>query len=486
MFLRTALSIVMAGAAFLLSCGDESTSPTPSGNGDSMSTTTISGNLVTTDTPLARRVGTVATAAVSGYRIIAQALETRRIYIVTTESDGGFEFTVPGNDSYTFHILDDDYFYVAPVILDEFDPEADEVPEGMEVDTVDTDLGDVILSEDQFVAVLTSGDVVSIDSTMIAAAVNGIPAGADDQGAGTCSHSGSSLDIDGDGVINIMDSDDDGDGILDEFDDDWQQECYSEMGHIGLFSNFHSPLDEAGNPPVSPSDNQYVITVEFVVHESHENKVSSVCVDGPAYLDQFQINYSMGMTANWEEHNEKELIEGYGEGLLVADDERWGAFLYGTAAAHVWDVVEPGDVWVFEITYTENGTQYTELMAKKINFVFHDTPRNVYINGQLWTSATMYYLPDTVVFKWDTISALPGMTYTVGFIPHVNGRQYNDGGAGGCEAGVNGDSAVFVFADTVETGDTIELYHIDVIASDPYGDNAKTQGGFVSKWLSVE
>ncbi len=482
MFLRKAVLISALLGVFLISCTDDSTNPSQGDPGGSAATVGIGGRLLDAGTPQPKISGIRTAEAIEGYKIIAQALETERIYVVTTETDGSFEFIVPSDDSYTFHILNDDYFYVAPVVLDEFDSNDNEVPEGMEVDTADVDLDDVLLDEDGFVAFLAAGDLVSVDSAMMAEATNGIPVGADNQGTETGSYSGSSLDIDGDGVINIMDSDDDGDGILDEFDEDWHQESFSSIGHIGLFSNFHSPLDQAGNPPVSPVDNHYIITVEFVVHGGHEDKVTEVSVDGPAYLDQFEINYSDGLAANWESHNEKTLIKGYGAGLLVTDDERWGGFIYGTEAAHVWDVVTPGDVWIFEITYTDNGTEYTELMAKKINFVFHDTPRDVYINDGQWTSQTVYDLPDTVVFNWDIITALPGMTYTVGYIPWVNGQQYDEDGSGDFEAGIDGDSVIFIFTDTVLSGDTIESYHIDVIASDSYGDNAKTMGGSISKW----
>jgi len=483
MNLRKAAPIVVMSCIFLLSCGDDASVPSQGDQDAPVGTASISGRLAATTLSAARANSATAVNAISGYKIIAQALQTERIYVVTTGSDGSFEFTVPTDDSYTFHILDDDYFYVAPVIMGEFDPADEEVPEGMELDTADVDLEDVLLDESEFIAFLTTGDIVTVDSTMMAEAINGIPPGADNQGAEPSNHAGSTLDIDGDGVINIMDSDDDGDGILDEFDDDWRQECFSPVGHIGLFSNFHNILDQAGNPPEVLGDEQYILTVEFVVQSGEEGKVTEVSVDGPAYLDQFEITYSLGTAAsNWENYNQKKLIKGYGEGLLVADDERWGAFLNGVDAAHVWDVVQPGDVWIFEITYTENGTEYTELMAKKINFIFEDSPRNVYIYGQRWTSIEMYGLPDTVIVNWDVIALLPGMAYTVGYIPFVNGQQYNDDSGGSCEAGIDGNSAIFVFADTTHSGDTIDMYHIDVIASDSYGDNAKTMGGFISKW----
>jgi len=481
--MKTLLIVLLLAVLVLpLSCSDDSSAPTtPDTTGGEP--IAISGLLQAATAPLGSAGKVSAIAALPDYKIIAQALTTKRIYVVSTDASGQFSFTVPSEDSYTFHILDDGYYYVGPLILDDYDDSADEVPEGLETDTADIDLGTVILSESDFVAVLADGDLVTIDSSMLIDAVDGIPPGASSQGQIASAGTGSSLDLDGDGVINIMDSDDDGDGILDEFDDDHVVEVSCSVAdNIGLFSNLRNQLDEFGTPPALPGDGIYTITVEVVTNGDQENMITGVSVFGPAYLDAFVITpedeiYPEG-SENWETFNNKGLLENY---FALATGERWGAFLNGSAQGHVWEVVQPGDVWIFEITYESGGLEYTELMAKKINFVFTETPNNVTINGQTWTSQTMSGLPDTVVIRWNTLADLPGMNYEVAYFPRVDDAQYFQE-AGTLEAGIDADSLVFVIADTTLAGDTIESYDVNVVACDSYGDNALTMGGRISKW----
>ncbi|MBN2226268.1 MAG: hypothetical protein JW763_02775 [candidate division Zixibacteria bacterium] len=484
--MKTMLSCLLLTAVLLpLSCSDDSSSPTTPGT-PSEEPIAISGSLQAAAAPLGSASGSPAAAtAISDYKIIAQALNTKRIYVVSTDANGEFSFSVPAEDTYTFHILDDSYFYVGPVILDEYDADAEEVPEGLETDTADVDLGTVILSEDDYVAVLADGDVVTIDSSMLVSAIAGVPTGAANQGETVSAGTGSSLDLDGDGVINIMDSDDDGDGILDEFDGDHVVESSCTVADfIGLFNGFRNELDADGNFAPTPDDGMYTVTVEVIINEEYYNVVTGVHAYGPAYLDAFAITpedttYPDG-SENWETYNSKGLLENY---FALATGERWGAFLNGTAQGHVWEVIEPGDVWIFEITYELNDLEYTELMAKKINFVFTETPTEVIINDLAWTSQNIYGLPDTVVIRWNILEDLPGMNYGVAYFPVVDDVQYFPE-AGTIEAGVDADSLVFVFSDTTLAGETIEAYDIDVVASDSYGDNASTMGGRISKQIT--
>jgi len=473
--LGLALSILL-----FVSCSDDGT-PTTGGEGDNTGTgepVALTGILNESSGPLGSPVSFSPEAVISDYKIIAQALGSKRIYVITTETDGSFEFIVPADDSYTFHILDSAYHYVAPIVMAEYNPDTSEVPEAIEVDTADVDLGNIILSDADYVAVLASDDHIVIDTTMIATAVNGIPVGADDQGTSTEGGTGSTLDQDGDGVINIMDSDDDGDGILDEFDDDWQmtEALSTAVNGIGLFINFNNHLDSLGSLPAVPDDELYIITIDAPIAFGYEDKIVQIAVEGPSYLDQFHIEPEGGMAANWESYNQKVLLEDY---CLAFIDKRYGAFLRGIESAHIWQVVSPGDVWLFEITYDDGGTEYTELLARKINFLFEETPSNVTINDSVWTQNRMTGLPDTVVIRWDIISSLPGMLYKVEGWPVVGGHEYGD--MFRFEAGIDGDSIVFVFEDTVETGDSIEGYSIDVVASNPNNDNAKTRGGHIAR-----
>ncbi|MFQ6008951.1 MAG: hypothetical protein ACE5K8_08390, partial [Candidatus Zixiibacteriota bacterium] len=234
-----------------VSCSDDGT-PTTGGRVNDTGTgepVALTGILNESSGPLRSPVNFSSDAVIPGYKIIAQALETKRIYVVTTEPDGSFEFIVPAGGSYTFHILDSAYHYVAPIVMAEYNPDTTEVPEAIEVDTSDVDLGNIILSDSDYVAVLASDEHIVIDTSMIAAAVNGIPVGADNQGTSTEGGIGSTLDHDGDGVIDIMDSDDDGDGVIDEFDDDWQkiEALSTAVDGLGLFINFNNHLDSAGN-----------------------------------------------------------------------------------------------------------------------------------------------------------------------------------------------------------------------------------------------
>ncbi len=478
--LNLGLSFALA-CLLVLSCSSDSSSPTgdTNGNGDVGTGESISltGILNESSGPLGSSVSFSPEAVISDYKIIAQALETKRIYVISTEEDGSFEFIVPADDSYTFHILDTAYHYVAPIVLAEYDPEADEVPGGLDADSNDVDLGSVILSTIDHVAVLAADSQIVVDSTMLATAIAGIPIGAGDQGASGEGASGSTLDLDGDGVINLMDSDDDGDGIIDEFDPDWTVEALSSVVNgIGLFSNFNNHLDSLGNPPAVPDDGLYIITIDAPIAPGYENDIVEIAVSGPSYLDQFHIEPEGGLASNWETYNQKILLEDY---CAAFTDKRYGAFIRGISTAHIWDVVSPGDVWLFEITYADSGTEYTELLARKINFIFEETPTNVTIGDSVWTQNRLTGLPDTVVIRWDTISSLPGMTYKVEGWPVVNGHEYGD--MFQWSAGTDGDSVVFVFEDTVETGDTIEGYSIDVVASNPNNDNAKTRGGHIAK-----
>ncbi len=466
------LLVIMAG-----SCGQGSGDPTGGGGGGGEDLSVISGSLTAAEGHFGIAGKISASQVIAGYKIISQALNTGRIYLITTDAEGEFSFTVPQDDSYTFHILDDRYHYVAPIVLSEYDPEANQVPSGMEADADNIELGLVVLSEDENVAVLAEDSAITIDDDMMAAAIAGIPAGAAVQGEFTGYYDGCALDPDGDGVISIMDSDDDGDGILDEFDEDWTPEFSSEvLHHIGMGTNFHNNLNEFGNPPIELSDDQYVITVEGIAEADRENMITGIIVDGPDYLNQFDIEPSEVLATNWEEYNDKALIEVYLNGV---SEERWGAFISGVNAAHIWDVVTPGDVWIFEITYNSGATEYTELAAKKINFVFQDTPRNVTIDGAEWTSYPIYDLPDTIVIRWDIIDPYPGMTYFVTGWPMIEGNsQY--GQMFMLEAGVDVDSLVFIFADSVDSH-PITGYNIDVVAQNANGDNAKTDGGWISK-----
>jgi hypothetical protein len=468
---------VVLSLLLMISCSED-TSTVPVGGDKPDESVYISGRLSSSSQPLGSPGWNMTPTAVSDYKIIAQGLNSMRIFVVTTETGGAFEFTVPIEDSYTFHILDDNYHYLAPIVLAEYDSGANEVNEGLVVDTSDVDFGDVIVAEDEYVAYLVDGSVVTIDSEMVAAAIDGIPVGADSQGKDAGTYSGNPVDLDGDGVINIMDSDDDGDGLLDEFDPDWRPEVFcSVVGVFGLFVNFHNNLDEFGNPPAVRQDNQYIITVETISRIGEEGKITKVVINGPEYLDLLAIHPTDAMATNWLSYNDRNLIKDY---LGPIEDERWGAFIQGVEEAHVWDVVTPGDVWLFEITYTVGGLQYTELAAKKINFIFDQTPENVYIDNRRWTSHTMDELPDTVVITWDIISSLPGMNYSVTGWAIVNDTQYADMFVHNC--GIDADSLVFVMDDTTITGDTISYYNIDVVASNHYGDNAKTDGGLISKW----
>ena len=480
---RSLLAFLLVLAVLPLGCSDNGSAPTTPGGGGS-TTISISGTLQQSTGSLASIKGmghAAVTATLPDYKIIAQALTTKRLYVVSTDAQGVFTFTVPSEDTYTFHILDDSYFYVGPLILATYDDAATEVPEGLETDTSDVELGDVVLSEGENVGVLSDGDVVTIDQDMLVDAVNGIPAGAATQGEGASSATGNALDLDGDGVINIMDSDDDGDGILDEFDADHVQEANCTVADfIGLFSNFRNNLDASGNLETSFNDQQYTITVEAMIAEGEADNIVSITVSGPAYLDNLVIMpvelASYDETRLWETYNDKQLLEDY---FPQASNKRYGAFLNGSPSAHIWEEVEPGDVWIFELTYDHNGTEYTELMAKKINFVFEETPNTVTINGAPWTSSNMHDLPDTVIIKWNTLTNLPGMNYGVAYFPWVNGEQY-DAEAGSLNAGVDADSLLFILSDTTLTGETIDYYHIDVVASDSYGDNASTMGGNIS------
>ncbi len=101
------------------------------------------------------------------------------------------------------------------------------------------------------------------------------------------------------------------------------------------------------------------------------------------------------------------------------------------------------------------------------------------VDNNTWTSQAMYNVTDTAVIKWSTITALPGMTYSVTGWPIVGGQQH--GNMFILEAGIDVDSLVFVLEDSLSTGQLIEAYDIDVVASNPNGDNAKTNGGWISK-----
>jgi len=470
-----ALSILL-----FVSCSNDGT-PTTGGTGDNPVTSepvALTGILNHLAGPLGSPVSFSPEAVISDYKIIAQALGTKRIYVITTASDGSFEFTVPADDSYTFHILDEAYHYVAPIVMAEYDPDTSEVPEAVEVDTNDVDLGNIVVSGSDHVAVLAFDDQIVIDSTMIATAINGIPVGAGDQGTSTGGKTGSTLDQDGDGVIDIMDSDDDGDGILDEFDTNWHKEeaLSTAVDGIGLFINFNNHLDSLGNLPTVPDDGLYIITIDVRIDSGYEDKIVDIVVAGPTYLDQFLIEPEGSLATNWETYNQKILLEDY---CVAFSDKRYGAFLRGISTAHIWQVVSPGDVWLFEITYDDGGTEYTELLARKINFLFEETPSNVTINDSVWTQNRMTGLPDTVVIRWDIIASLPGMYYKVEGWPIVSGHEYGD--MFQLAAGIDGDSVVFVFEDTVEAGDTIEGYSIDVVASNPNNDNAKTRGGHIAR-----
>jgi hypothetical protein len=468
--------LVLVFAVLFYGCGQKSASPAggeDTGNGDSV---IIMGNLTAAAAPLNAPGKFSQSFALPGYKIISQALSNKRIYIITTDLAGDFDFTVPKNDSYTFHILNEDYHYVAPLVMSEYDPQASWVPEGLMVNTVSVDLGQVILSESEFVAVLAEDSAITIDQDIIAAAVAGIPVGASIQGQHQGYYDGCPLDPDGDGVLSIMDSDDDGDGLLDEFDPDWVNEFSSGVvDHLGLFTNFFNNLNASGGIPASRSDDQYQITVESVVLAGEENKITAIAVEGPPYLDNFHI-LPGALSTNWVLYNDKNLVKDY---LIPVTDERWGAFIESIPSAHIWNEVSPGDVWVFEVTFNDGGTEYTELMAKKINFVFGQTPQSITVDNNTWTSQVMYNLPDTAVIKWSIITALPGMTYSVTGWPIINGQQH--GNMFTHEAGIDVDSLVFVLEDTLSTGQSIEAYDIDVAASNPNGDNAKTNGGWISK-----
>lgn len=474
---RFGLAAIIFGGILILSCGSGTVSSGGGGGGgniDPSVVSIISGTLTEAAAPLSPVRKASGTAAVDDYKIIAQALTTRRVYAIAVDGSGEFEFTVPKNDSYTFHILDDTYHYVGPLVLSEYDPEANWVPTGLEVAEDTVSLGNIILSENEYVAVLEEDSLITIDEAMISGAVAGIPAGATTHGMFTGDLGGSAIDLDGDGVINLVDSDDDGDGVIDEFDPDWQPEFSSAViAGLGLFTNFHNILDGNGDPPATTGDNQYIITIEAIVQGGQEDKISSVAVEGPAYLDL--VNYSAEqLSTNWEFYNNKNLTEDY---LAGVSQERWGALIQGSAAAHIWEAVHPGDVWIYQITYTDGGTEYTELAARMINFIFTDTPEEVYINDDKWTSSGLFGLPDTVVISWNTIPGLPNMSYEVSGWPIVDDEQYGDGFT--YPAGANGDSLVFIFADSID-GHYISAYNIDIVATNANGDNAKTDGGLIS------
>lgn len=470
--------IYLLFCGFLINgCGSGTVSTDGGGGGggvDPSVVSVISGTLAAAPASLSSLQGAGKISAISDYKIVAQALATKRVYLITTDADGLFEFTVPRNDSYTFHILDDSYHYAGPIVLSEYDPEANLVPTGLEADADTIDLGNVIFSESDYTAVLEEDTSITIDEAMLSGAIAGIPAGASSYGLYLGDHGGSAIDLDGDGVINLLDSDDDGDGIMDEFDSDWQAEFGSAVvNNLGLFTNFHNYLDDSGDLPSSPSDSQYTITIEAVVKADQEDKIVSVAVDGPSYLDRFNFHNDF-LSTNWDSYNDKNLIENYLPGV---GDERWGAFLRGTPPAHIWQEVQPGDVWLYQITYNDGGTQYTELAARMINFVFTSAPHNIDIEGNQWTSEDQHLLPDTIDITWSTISSLPGMRYEVSGWPVVNGQQYGDGFT--YDAGINGDSIRFVFADSID-GHPIDSYDIDIIATNSNGDNAKTDGGRIS------
>lgn len=475
------LAVVLM-ALLLVSCSDDDSAPTGNNNDNndpSGEIVSITGTLQYSAGPLASSAHLAPAGPIADYKIIAQALETQRIYLIDTESGGDFEFTVPGDDSYSFHILDDSFHYVAPLVMGVYDSTATEVPSGLEIDTADIELGNILLSESEYVAVLAAGALIQIDSTMIATAINGIPIGANNQGLETSGNNGTTLDLDGDGIINIMDSDDDGDGILDEFDADWTIEARcTVVDGINLFSNFHNHLDPSGNIPATPHDNDYIITIDAGVITGYTGTITQIAVTGPSYLNQFEIEPQGGTATNWNSYNGKKLLKDYCD---CATDKRWGAFIRGVTAAHIWQVVKPGDVWVFTITYDFGGLSYTELMARKINFIFEDTPENITFDGNVWADTALGGLPDTCVIKWSTISSLPGMHYTVTGWPIVADSQHGEMFVLPAGAGIDGDSLLFVFEDTVTTGDSIEAYNIDVVASNYNGDNAKTTGGNVSK-----
>jgi len=458
-------------------CGSGSVNSDGDGGGggvDPSVVSVISGTLTASTASLAAMHTAGKTSAISDYKIVAQALSTKQVYFITTNGEGLFEFTVPKNDSYTFHILDDAYHYAGPIILSEYDPEASLVPTGLEATSDTIDLGNVIFSAGDYTAVLEEDSSITIDAAMLSGAIAGIPAGASSYGMYLGDHGGSAIDLDGDGVINLLDSDDDGDGTMDEFDSDWQAEFGSAVvNNLGLFTNFHNLLDANGDLPASPGDSQYTITIEAVVKSGQEDKIISVAVEGPEYLELFNF-HSEALSTNWRSYNEMNLVEDY---LAGTGDERWGAFLRGTASAHIWQQVQPGDVWLYQITYSDGGIQYTELAARMINFIFTSTPDDVDIGGQKWTSDNLYLLPDTVTISWGTIAELPGMRYEVSGWPVVDGQQYGDGFT--YNAGVNGSTLQFVFADSID-GHAIECYDIDVVASNANGDNAKTDGGRIS------
>lgn len=265
-------------AIFIVACGSSGSS-TPSTD-----TVTVTGilNSGTISSSISK-----ATAPAADYTVVAIDNSTNKTYAATTGADGSFSIDLPTNTQ--FHVsLMTSGSYVGPTVFDGAGSEVNTVIKP----TANLDLGAVTVDETNGYARTDTAPAV-VDSTIIAVATNGKPAGAgpDVDGKDVIDNGGAvhtDVDIDRDGIPNFFDADEDNDGIRNGI----VAAATGVIGtstiveQVGIYSNIWVPHGDASSyasHATYAEDGHISMRVMVTPKSGKEDQIASVkCISVPA------------------------------------------------------------------------------------------------------------------------------------------------------------------------------------------------------------
>ncbi|MFO0973807.1 MAG: hypothetical protein U1A27_10270 [Phycisphaerae bacterium] len=310
------------------------------------------------------------------YSVYASSNETGESYVGTTDGDGNFAIELPieeAGNTIIVTVVDPQNHAVGPVLME---TQGNEGVTGLAL-SESASLGTIELPADPSAGPLMAGSDAELGDQMamdVTARLdgNGVPVGVPSigkgSGAAASGGSGSALDADRDGLIDIFDADNNGNGTVDDFEAatdfggvmagaDFQANFFMNLkvsdGDAGTYySGTQSAIDAA-------LASQTVITFEILPTPMGKTITGVHVVSGPSYLADMteQVDTGMGLQFQpWSDHDY----------AFTHSGDRWQAFVVPHA------LIQAGDTFVVEVSYSDDTT---DTYRRMINYVFKNIPR---------------------------------------------------------------------------------------------------------------
>jgi hypothetical protein len=370
-----------------------------------------------------------AKEALKDYIVLVQDSLSKNLFTTTVGADGKFDVKVLGNGPFIVNFLDAEANYRGTLAVPLNTQVALAGGSGgayhvaaAAAETVVTgikasEFGDVTLGEDGQ-AKAADPTKVKRDEAFKAAASGGVGIGFKITGTADAAYDNvkNSLDSDGDGVVDFLDADDDNDGRRDSIDGKANGARpdglpdYRTVNSFGFFTNYPTNLGDTG------TNEAYILTIEIQAKPDYYGKLKEAKLAvGPGYAKAAQIgnrssaNGTMQPVGTWQSQGMKLFKYEGSDGI-----KRIEGFMSGNQAVDLSKKMKVGDVFRFELSYSD-GT--TEILTHTLDTIFDTSPANVKINGTAATSATVT-VAAAPTLTWDPLKdnagkTLKGLTYAI-------------------------------------------------------------------------